>query len=91
MTKLRIFAVGSILLLAMEAGFSLALRRYDLPGQRTPFLRGPLTMALSGLMQDRAESTPRAKPVQLGMKPASGVRQSPGVDAGHPPAKSGRF
>ena len=90
MTKLRIFAVGSILLFAMEAGFSLALRRYDLPGQRTPFLRGPLTTALTGLMQDRAESTRRAKPAQLGMDPASRERHS-SREEGHPAAKSGRF
>lgn len=92
MTKLRILALGSILLLAMEAGFSLALRRYDLPGQRTPFLRGPLTMALSGLMHDQAESTRQAKPVQLGMDPTSGgERHSSRGEGGHRPAKSGTF
>ena len=53
MTKLLIFVVGSMLLFLMEAGFSLALRRYDLPGHAVPFFRGPISVTISRLMRQQ--------------------------------------
>lgn len=41
--KIALFAIGLALLLLVEVGYSLALQRYDLPGTRSPFFRGPIT------------------------------------------------
>lgn len=66
MMKLSIFAAGSILLFVMETGFSLALRRYDLPGQRTAFFRGPITVAFEELIRNDSEAI---GPTQLVHRP----------------------
>ena len=64
MTKFLIFAVGSIILFFMEAGLSIALRRYDLPGHHTPFLRGPITTAFTEITERHSESSESARVVR---------------------------
>jgi hypothetical protein len=49
MTKIAILAAGGLALLLMEVGFSLALKRYDLPGENAPFFRGPISRVISEL------------------------------------------
>jgi len=57
MKKLAICAVGTVLLLLMEVGYSVALQRYELPASRSAFFKGPITATVSEML-DR--ESPRA-------------------------------
>ncbi len=60
--KLGLLAAGASLLLGMEVGYSLALRKYAIPGEKTSalFFNGPIT-ALSADFQ-RIATNPRPSP-----------------------------
>jgi hypothetical protein len=49
--KLALLAAGIALLAGMEIGYSLALRKYSLEGNATPFLNGPITAVCADLQR----------------------------------------
>ena len=59
MRKLAILAIGAILIIGMELGYSIAVRRYALPGTAPGiFSEGPLNAAFSEFFDRGAPSSP---------------------------------
>ncbi|HSN19361.1 MAG TPA: hypothetical protein VLS49_01710 [Usitatibacter sp.] len=78
MTKFIIFVVGALLLFLMEAGFSLALRRYDLPAERSSFFKGPITATISGIFHRSSARAPAAAAAPHDARTDPHARKSPG-------------